>query len=326
MKVFLPAFTLLVLLAPVQSCVAAGSPVIKRDDSSWEKPGTKEADTPKSPSKPTLPAGEPGAQIKALIKECDNALEEFRKKYDAAKSDEEQEKLIEQLPDREAYAALLVEIAEKNPKEPASFDALIWAIRNSSRPPNRSDTPYARAKAALVKDHFDNPGIGRLCMTVSIDFLDPSAKELAETILSKHPDKKVQAQAAFALARLLDARANWSEILKKMNAEALESIKKTYGKDAIEEIQNGDKPALKKQAEEMMERITKDKDFAATFVERGDNKLTLGELARRQLFEWRDLQPGKPAPEITGEDIDGKSLRLSDYKGKVVLLDFWGHW
>lgn len=35
---------------------------------------------------------------------------------------------------------------------------------------------------------------------------------------------------------------------------------------------------------------------------------------------------GKPAPEIQGEDIDGVSFKLSDYRGKVVLLDFWGHW
>lgn len=35
---------------------------------------------------------------------------------------------------------------------------------------------------------------------------------------------------------------------------------------------------------------------------------------------------GEVAPEITGEDTDGKPMKLSDYKGKVVVLDFWGHW
>jgi hypothetical protein len=38
------------------------------------------------------------------------------------------------------------------------------------------------------------------------------------------------------------------------------------------------------------------------------------------------LGVGTAAPEITGEDIDGVSFRLSDYRGKVVLLDFWGNW
>ena len=35
---------------------------------------------------------------------------------------------------------------------------------------------------------------------------------------------------------------------------------------------------------------------------------------------------GEPAPEIEGEDVDGVRFKLSEYKGKVVLLDFWGHW
>jgi len=41
-----------------------------------------------------------------------------------------------------------------------------------------------------------------------------------------------------------------------------------------------------------------------------------------------DARPsiGHPAPAITGTDIDGAPFALSDYAGKVVLLDFWGNW
>lgn len=35
---------------------------------------------------------------------------------------------------------------------------------------------------------------------------------------------------------------------------------------------------------------------------------------------------GKSAPATQGTDADGKAFRLSDYRGKVVLLDFWGNW
>jgi serine/threonine protein kinase/thiol-disulfide isomerase/thioredoxin len=35
---------------------------------------------------------------------------------------------------------------------------------------------------------------------------------------------------------------------------------------------------------------------------------------------------GMPAPDIDGEDLDGACFRLSDYRGSVVLLDFWGFW
>ena len=35
---------------------------------------------------------------------------------------------------------------------------------------------------------------------------------------------------------------------------------------------------------------------------------------------------GTFAPEIEGEDLDGRALKLSDLRGKVVLLAFWGDW
>lgn len=38
------------------------------------------------------------------------------------------------------------------------------------------------------------------------------------------------------------------------------------------------------------------------------------------------LAIGKPAPEIIGKDVDGNEMKLSDYKGKIVVLDFWGDW
>jgi hypothetical protein len=35
---------------------------------------------------------------------------------------------------------------------------------------------------------------------------------------------------------------------------------------------------------------------------------------------------GRPAPEIEGVDLDGVPFQLSDYRGRVVLLDFWANW
>jgi cytochrome oxidase Cu insertion factor (SCO1/SenC/PrrC family) len=35
------------------------------------------------------------------------------------------------------------------------------------------------------------------------------------------------------------------------------------------------------------------------------------------------LPVGIQAPEIQGRDIDGKRFKLSDYRGKVVVLDCW---
>jgi peroxiredoxin len=53
---------------------------------------------------------------------------------------------------------------------------------------------------------------------------------------------------------------------------------------------------------------------------------TLGHVAEARLDDWHNLAVGKTAPEIKGVDVHGKSLTLSDYRGKVVALVFWGTW
>lgn len=38
------------------------------------------------------------------------------------------------------------------------------------------------------------------------------------------------------------------------------------------------------------------------------------------------IEPGEPAPEFELLDAQGKTVRLSDYRGKTVYLDFWASW
>jgi peroxiredoxin len=54
-------------------------------------------------------------------------------------------------------------------------------------------------------------------------------------------------------------------------------------------------------------------------------KETLAAVAERELSEIRSLSVGKKALEIDGKDVDGKPMRLSEFRGKVVLLDFGSH-
>ena len=61
--------------------------------------------------------------------------------------------------------------------------------------------------------------------------------------------------------------------------------------------------------------------FAAPALARLGPDLLTGTLARFTLAK----QP-KPLPELAFTDAEGKPLKLADYKGKTVLLNFWATW
>lgn len=46
----------------------------------------------------------------------------------------------------------------------------------------------------------------------------------------------------------------------------------------------------------------------------------------RQMAAVKPLSVGHKAPDFTTTGIDGKPVKLSDYKGKYVMLDFWASW
>ena len=48
--------------------------------------------------------------------------------------------------------------------------------------------------------------------------------------------------------------------------------------------------------------------------------------AGRYIYELENLQIGMKAPEFLGQDVAGKEIKLSQFKGQVVVLDFWGFW
>jgi thiol-disulfide isomerase/thioredoxin len=117
------------------------------------------------------------------------------------------------------------------------------------------------------------------------------ATELLQTILDNNPDVEVQAHACFVLATHLKKQAN-------------ETGSERTARDA----------------ERLFERVLAD------YPQVELNGAKLEELAKRELFEWRRLGVGKVAPEIQGEDLNGRKIKLSDFRGKVVVLTFWGTW
>lgn len=47
---------------------------------------------------------------------------------------------------------------------------------------------------------------------------------------------------------------------------------------------------------------------------------------RGALKPFESFEPPRPAPEISFTDTGGKSLTLADFKGRVVLLNYWATW
>ncbi len=54
--------------------------------------------------------------------------------------------------------------------------------------------------------------------------------------------------------------------------------------------------------------------------------LGLYAAGRRAAQKPKPAASGNLAPDFTLTDLDGRKLTLSNYRGKVVLLDFWATW
>jgi hypothetical protein len=273
----------------------------------------------------------PAEEYQALAKEYQEAMDAFRKVYNEAKTDKEQQKAYEKLyPDSEKFAERFLALAEKNPTDPAAVDALVWVVKNA-RPlwpvnimtdkEKLAKQPFERAKAALLRDHLSSDKLGVLALRVGRLRTDRESEQLLRLLLDKSPHREVQGTACLALGHFLKRQAttlrHWGGDAEK--AKRLESF---YGKEETQHLLTLDAAKVEKEVEQLFERVVE--KYAD--VKESSRDRTLGKLAEAELFEMRSLVVGKTAPEIEGEDIDGKQFKLSDYRGKVVLLDFWGHW
>lgn len=74
-----------------------------------------------------------------------------------------------------------------------------------------------------------------------------------------------------------------------------------------------------------IEDETKARRYLSDLIRKWPNSQD-AKFAKGDLFELDNLRIGKPFPEFTTTDENGQSWKLSDYRGKVVILDFWGFW
>ena len=142
--------------------------------------------------------------------------------------------------------------------------------------------------------------------------------------MEKNRDRTARGNATLALAQFLNRRVELVRMLNENQKRTgeFEPFLAAQGldKDALARLKSTDPAGLVKEIESLFEKV--EKEFADINSGRG----TLGKLAASELNEIRNLGVGKASPDITGEDLDGKAFKLSDYKGKVVVVDFWGDW
>jgi hypothetical protein len=220
-----------------------------------------------------------------------------------------------------AVAQKFVELAEKYPDDPIALDALTqaaWQVNTTPWPVELvgEDTARARAIELIQRDHLGSDKLGPLCQRVSWGF----AKEyetFLRAIQAKNPHKNVQATACLSLGRYLNNRLQRLELCKEEPGLAKE-FAGLYGKDYLAELQRQDRDKALKEIEAVFEQAAQKFDDAK--LPDGD---AVAERAKAELFALRHLSVGNEAPDIEGEDEDGKRFKLSDYRGKVVLLDFW---
>ena len=61
-------------------------------------------------------------------------------------------------------------------------------------------------------------------------------------------------------------------------------------------------------------------------IQRYPNSKTVLHGSTERLLNALDMREDSVAPDFVVQTVDGDSLRLSDFRGKFVMLDFWGTW
>jgi hypothetical protein len=243
---------------------------------------------------PARPQGTPqGAQAQdpygALQQELERATAAWKEKVAAARKAGAQEELVqlysaEQYPDS-VFVPRFLALAEKHPKNSVALRSLTFAVVHGS------DEQQIAALAVLERDFIGSASLAEVCPEVRS--LDPRAQAFLLRVMSENTHREVKGEACYALARLCQRKAERAE---------------SSGADARE---------VAKRAEDLLNEVTK------TYADVPPRGATLGTAAQGDLFELRELALGKVAPDIAGEDVDGAALKLSDFRGQVVVLAFW---
>ena len=246
-----------------------------------------------------------------------------------AGSDEERRAAVEQLA---RYALRFADLAERHAADPIALDAarevvnalnsvdsltmLTWETNTSAFPERDEEDPAGRAVALLRRDHLRSERLGAVCVRMSYG-LRPEYETFLRAVVSTNPHAEVQGLACLSLAQFLNGRLLRVD-LAAGRPEFTERYALLLGRECFEDLRTRDRARAGEEVEAWFEKAASEYGEVAH-----PSAGTVGARARTELFELRHLAVGKLAPEIEGLDQDGETLRLSEQRGKVVLLDFW---
>lgn len=238
------------------------------------------------------------------------ADEKAKKKADPVQA--EFEALVEKLQAAKEEAGKTYKAAKSDKERQAVREKYQQTLRKMAGPMLALAQKYPQHELAFQAIDFvvraapDSQEAGKALDIIVKDFpkeIPPIAMLVVQTN-SPHADAFLKAALAKATTR--DGKA----ILTYSMAE----LAKTRAENA--EPESAEAAKYSKEAESLYEQVIKSYHDV--------DKVT--KLAEKELFALRNLAIGKVAPDIQGDDSAGKKFKLSDYRGKVVLLDFWASW
>lgn len=223
---------------------------------------------------------------------------------------------------RHALAEELVELAGRHPDDPIALDALIlaaWQVNTTPWPVELvgRDTARTRAFDLILRDHVGSDRLAPLCHRVSFGFAT-DYETFLRAVAAQSPHRNVRAAACLALGSFLKNRRQRLDLVGDQS-EAADVFAGLFGREYVERLLRQNRDEATAEIEAILEQATA---FGDVNLPDG---ATVAARAESALFEVRHLAVGRRAPEIEGEDQDGHRFRLSDYRGKVVLLDFWSY-
>lgn len=145
---------------------------------------------------------------------------------------------------------------------------------------------------AIMKHHLDDEDIGKV-LSIVPRTVNPAYETILHAVM-KTGEGDDQVQAAISLAKYIPLRDG------KLDRSALND----------EELAD-----LEKESKSLRELL-------GSF----DGDSELHKKAQDELFVLENLTVGAKAMNIVGTDLEGEEFKLSDYRGKIVFLDFWGDW